>query len=67
MRFIKDITSEGSIYLDLEDTKLDSNFDESLLHFSADTYNNLRPNQSAEEFDHTYRYPNMFLQTLSAE
>lgn len=67
MRFIKDITSEGSIYLDLEDTKLDSNFDESLLHFNADTYNNLRPNQSVEGFDHTYRYPNMFLQTLSAD
>ena len=58
------------VYLDLEDTKLPDNLGinvEPLLHFNIDTYNNLKPSATDAEFDITFQYPNMFLQTLTKE
>ena len=71
MRFIKDAASDTAcVYLDLEDTKLPDNLGiniEPLLHFNIDTYNNLKPSATDAEFDITFQYPNMFLQTLTEE
>ena len=68
MKFIKDTTSStAGAYLDLEGLKFpDDGFDyEPLLHFNTDTYVNLKPSATEEQFNHTFYYPNLFLETLT--
>lgn len=70
MKFIKDAASDTAcVYLDLEDTKLPNlKADiEPLLHFNITTYNNLKISGTDEDFDKTFKYPNMFLATLTEE
>lgn len=70
MKFIKDAASNTAcVYLDLEDTKLPNlGFDvEPLLHFNISTYANLKPSNDDSAFDATFKFPNMFLQTLTEE
>ena len=70
MRFIKDAASDTAcVYLDLEDTKLPNlGVDiEPLLHFNISTYANLKPSSTEQSFDETFKFPNMFLQTLTEE